>query len=182
MTLELAYFYISSTGNSITVGQLSPYTSYLCSVAAQTVVGQGPYTSPITVTTDEDGKNKPVVLNSIQCYQSCSNFIPTAPVGSPVSLAVISMLSTSITLSWSPPPEGQLNGVLRHYVLSVQELDSGRNVTLTSISSMIVLNDLHPFYTYAIAVCPVTVDIGPCAQLDSIQLPQDGKVMPHNYN
>ena len=47
---------LSSTGNSITVGQLSPYTSYLCSVAAQTIVGQGPYTSPITVTTDEDGK------------------------------------------------------------------------------------------------------------------------------
>ena len=48
---------LSSTGNSIIVGQLSPYTSYLCSVAAQTIVGQGPYTSPITVTTGEDGKN-----------------------------------------------------------------------------------------------------------------------------
>lgn len=48
---------LSSTRESITVSQLSPYTSYLCSVAAQTIVGQGPYTSPITVTTDEDGKN-----------------------------------------------------------------------------------------------------------------------------
>ena len=49
---------LSSIGNSITVIQLSPYTSYLCSVAAQTIVGLGPYTSPITVTTGEDGKNK----------------------------------------------------------------------------------------------------------------------------
>ena len=48
---------LSSTENSITVAQLSPYTTYLCSVAAQTVVGLGPYTSPITVTTDEDGNN-----------------------------------------------------------------------------------------------------------------------------
>lgn len=49
---------LSSTGNSIAVGELSPYTSYLCSVAAQTMVGLGPYTTPITVTTNEDGKSK----------------------------------------------------------------------------------------------------------------------------
>jgi receptor-type tyrosine-protein phosphatase Q len=49
--------HLSSTENSITVGQLSPYTSYQCSVAAQTIVGRGPYTSLITVTTNEDGKN-----------------------------------------------------------------------------------------------------------------------------
>ena len=81
-----------------------------------------------------------------------------------------------MTLSWSPPPEEQLNGVLRHYVLVVQELDSGRNVTLTSTDSMIVLSDLHPFYNYAISVCPVTVNTGPCANFETIQLPQDGKL------
>ena len=53
---------LSSTGNSITVGELSPYTSYLCSVAAQTSAGQGPYTSPIIVTTDEDGKNEVLIV------------------------------------------------------------------------------------------------------------------------
>ena len=58
---------LSSIGNSITVGELSPYTSYLCSVAAQTVVGPGPYTSPITVTTSEDGKSK-VLINSAANY------------------------------------------------------------------------------------------------------------------
>ena len=49
---------LSSTGEFITVTQLSPYTSYLCSVAAQTSVGLGPYTLTIIITTDEDGKNK----------------------------------------------------------------------------------------------------------------------------
>ena len=166
---------LSSTGNSITVGELRPYTSYLCSVAAQTIAGQGPYTSPITVTTDEDGKNAALTINSKTLHLNLN--IATAPVGSPVSLEVVTTLSTSVTLSWSPPPEVQLNGVLRHYVLTVQELDSGRNVTLTSISSTIVLSDLHPFYTYAIAVCPVTIDIGPCANFDSIQLPQDCKLV-----
>ena len=103
-------------------------------------------------------------------------FFFTAPLGSPVSLEILSTLSTSVMLSWRPPPEGQLNGVLRHYVLNVRELDSGRNFTLMSIDSMIVLRDLHPFYSYTIAVCPVTVDIGPCAYFEPIQLPQDGKL------
>ena len=64
-------------------------------------------------------------------------------------------------------------------MLIIRELDSGRNITLMSFNSMIVLNDLHPFYTYAIAVCPVTIDIGPCANFDSILLPQDGKLLCH---
>ena len=104
-----------------------------------------------------------------------------APVGSPVSLEIVSTSSTSVTLSWSPPPEVQLNGVLRHYILIVQEVDSGGNVTLTSTDSLIVLSDLHPFYSYAIAVCPVTVDTGPCANFEPIQLPQDGRLRLINY-
>ena len=164
---------LSSTRNSITVTQLSPYTSYLCSVAAQTIVGQGPYTSPITVTTGEDGENK---FTSSTIINHTSMLFLIAPIGSPVSLEVVSSSSTSVMLSWSPPPEVQLNGVLRHYVLIVQELDSGRNVTLTSTDSLIILSDLHPFYSYVIAVCPVTVDTGPCANFEPIQLPQDGKL------
>ena len=106
-------------------------------------------------------------------YASLPFFV--APIGSPVSLEVVSTSSSSVTLSWSPPPDVQLNGVLRHYILIVQELDSGRNVTLTSTDSVIVLSDLHPYYSYAIAVCPVTIDTGPCANFEPVQLPQDGK-------
>lgn len=58
----------------------------------------------------------------------------------------------------------------------IEELDSGRNLTLMSIRPQIVLGDLHPFFTYIFSVCAVTVDIGPCAYFESVQLPQDGKV------
>ena len=60
-------------------------------------------------------------------------------------------------------------------MIVVAELDSGRNFSLTSIHPQIVLGDLHPFYTYNISVCPVTVDVGPCAYFESVKLPQDGK-------
>ena len=85
-----------------------------------------------------------------------------------------STTSTSITLSWSPPPEDQLNGVLRHYVVIIEETDTSRNTTLTSISPQVVLSDLHPFYTYNFAVCAVTTGVGPCVYYEPVQLPQDG--------
>lgn len=47
---------LSTTESSITIVQLSAFTTYLCSVAARTVVGLGPYTMQLTVSTDEDGK------------------------------------------------------------------------------------------------------------------------------
>lgn len=95
-------------------------------------------------------------------------------MGVPVSLEVVSSTSTSLTLSWSPPPGDQLNGLLRHYLVIIEEVDSQMNTTLTSISPQLTLSDLHPFYTYRIAVCPVTVDTGPCAYFDPVQLPQAG--------
>ena len=100
----------------------------------------------------------------------------TAPTGAPISLLIESTTSTSVTLSWSSPPQHQLNGVLRNYVVIIQELDTGRNSSLTSIHSQIVIGDLHPFYTYNFSVCAVTTDIGPCTYFEQVQLPQDGKL------
>ena len=85
-----------------------------------------------------------------------------------------SITSTSVTLSWDPPPQHQLNGVLRNYVVIILELSTGRNSSLTSINPQIVLGDLHPFYMYNFSVCAVTSDIGPCEYFEPVQLPQDG--------
>ena len=85
-----------------------------------------------------------------------------------------STTSMSATLSWTSPPQHQLNGVLRNYVVIIQELSTGRNSSLTSIHPQIVLGDLHPFYMYNFSVCAVTIDIGPCEYFEPVQLPQDG--------
>ncbi len=43
--------------NDITVGQLQPFTTYSCTVAAQTEAGIGPYSAlPVPVTTAEARK------------------------------------------------------------------------------------------------------------------------------
>lgn len=100
---------------------------------------------------------------------------PIVPVGAPVSLMIDSTTSTSIALSWSPPPQHQLNGVLRHYVVIIREIETGRNVSLTSIHPQTVIGELHPFYTYHSAVCAVTIDTGPCGSFEPVRLSQDGK-------
>ena len=46
----------STIETSLTVQSLTPYNSYQFFVAASTSVGRGPFTSPISVTTPEDGK------------------------------------------------------------------------------------------------------------------------------
>ena len=44
------------TSASLTVTSLHPYYVYTISVAAETVVGIGPYSDGVNVTTDEDGR------------------------------------------------------------------------------------------------------------------------------
>ena len=45
----------SSSSENITIGSLHPFTTYSFTVAAQTSVGTGPYTTNSTVMTPEDG-------------------------------------------------------------------------------------------------------------------------------
>ena len=47
--------YYNSSVPSATVTSLKPYTTYECSIAAETSAGRGPFSSPITVQTDEAG-------------------------------------------------------------------------------------------------------------------------------
>lgn len=48
-------FTVFSVANSTVVGSLTPFTTYIYSVAAVTNAGTGPFSSPNTVTTGETG-------------------------------------------------------------------------------------------------------------------------------
>ena len=49
-------FQLFSNSTSITVDTLQPFTTYLCIIAARTVIGTGPFSTVITLETPEDGK------------------------------------------------------------------------------------------------------------------------------
>ena len=44
-----------STSTNITIGSLTPFTTYICIIAARTNIGIGPFSTVVTVQTMEDG-------------------------------------------------------------------------------------------------------------------------------
>lgn len=50
-------FQASSTTTYLVIQSLEPFTIYLCAIAAVTNAGMGPFTTPLTVQTNETGKS-----------------------------------------------------------------------------------------------------------------------------
>lgn len=66
------------------------------------------------------------------------------------------------------------NGILRHYLVSVLELETGETDVYTAGATQLNISGLHPYYTYTCMVAAVTIRIGPFSQSVSIITPQDG--------
>ena len=85
------------------------------------------------------------------------------------------MNSTTITLSWDPPPFNQINGYIRHYVVAVTEQKNASEFQEQSNYTQVTLQSLHPYYTYTCRVAAVTTGPGPYTGNLTIQLLEDGK-------
>ena len=102
-------------------------------------------------------------------------FLPSVPSAPPRNLSVISVNSTTMTLSWDPPPFDQINGYIRHYVVTVTELETILEFQEEPTNTQVTLQSLHPYYTYTCRVAAVTTGPGPYTGNVTIQLPEDGK-------
>ena len=102
-------------------------------------------------------------------------FLPSVPSAPPRNLSVISVNSTTMMLSWDPPPFDQINGYIRHYVITVTELETILEFQEEPTNTQVTLQSLHPYYTYTCRVAAVTTGPGPYTGNVTIQLPEDGK-------
>lgn len=102
-------------------------------------------------------------------------FCSTAPSTAPSPLVLHDYTSQSINLVWESPPEEDINGILRQFVIRVVEHETGRIFTNTSSYEQITLLDLHPYYTYSVSVAAETIDTGPFSNNITIQLAEEGK-------
>ena len=84
------------------------------------------------------------------------------------------MLSESLSLSWNPPVFEDINGIIRRYMISVTEVETGRVFTQHSNTTQATLINLHPFYTYACAIAAETVGLGPYTINLVVQLAEEG--------
>ena len=102
-------------------------------------------------------------------------FHPLAPIAAPQQLSV-TRTSTSITLSWNPPPFEDSNGLIQYYTIQVTELDTNTTLPpIKSYSTEYTVNNLHPYYVYQCTVAAYTTDNGPYTPSITVQLSQEGK-------
>ena len=85
----------------------------------------------------------------------------TAPSSPPETFMAGTLDPTSISLSWSPPPLENQNGIIRHYEVTLVALETGEIHIRTSVAHSITITSLRPYTTYNCTVAAETVAIGP---------------------
>ena len=108
------------------------------------------------------------IICTVYCISLAPSSAPSAPV-------VHSYTSRSIALTWEPPQEEDLNGVLHQFVIHLLEYETGRTWNETSKDVEYMLEDLHPYYTYSVAIAAETISVGPFSSNTTIQLAEDGR-------
>ena len=93
----------------------------------------------------------------------------------------VAVNSRTILLSWEPPPADQHNGVLRHYIIRVIEMETGQVRRYNSTTTSLQVPLLHPYYTYEWNVSAYTVGEGPHTNLSSVRTPQDSEFCLHTH-
>lgn len=153
-TIGNSSFQIRSNVTTYALTSLRPFITYTCAVAAHTSIGQGPFSTSITITTPED-----------------------APEAPPVTIAQSNVMSRSAVLTWVAPRSDRQNGVIRHYVVEAYEYITGNTLIYQTPSDQtsIVVSNLHPFYTYTVRIQAVTVSAGPLSSPITVNTMEDSK-------
>ena len=108
-------------------------------------------------------------------FPTMSVIPPTEPSDTPQAVRLTAVTSTSVDLSWSPPPTEHHNGIIRHYTVRVVVQDTGEIFTHPTVGLSIIVGSLHPYYTYNFSISAVTVAPGPYSVQVTVQTLPDSK-------
>ena len=141
----------------ISISSLHPYYLYDFKVTAYTI-DRGPYSDIVTVLTDE-----------------------ATPIAPPQEITADEVTSSYLTLTWTPPPFEETNGIIRYYMIRVSEVDTGTSFFVTANETEVTIPSLHPYYTYECNVAAFTVGLGPYSGPITTQLLEEGEVLSENH-
>ena len=98
------------------------------------------------------------------------------PTGAPEGLTVIALNSSTVQVSWEPPPLYTQNGPIGGYILSVTGISSDENFEIFSHQgpNVLIISYLHPFYTYTYTIAAIGTGVGPFSPALSLQMPEEG--------
>ena len=91
-------------------------------------------------------------------------------------MRVVAISSSSIRLTWEPPRPEDQNGIIVAYNITITEAETGRVTYFQKegTESLLIVNFLHPYYTYQCSISAETIGPGPPA-FASVTTPQAGK-------
>ena len=164
----------TSDTTNITVENLHPFYSYNCRVAAETIE-VGPYSSPIRVQLNEDGRQFSYIDVELPMnvrFTLVCTIVPSAP---PIVNSYYAIDPTTLYLSWTAPPLDKQNGIIRSYSILLTELETESTFIYTSTNINHTITLLHPYYQYQIEVSAITIGAGPTSTPVVLQMPEDGK-------
>ena len=67
------------------------------------------------------------------------------------------------------------NGIIREYVINITEVNTGSIVQKVSTTNSLLLENLHPYYTYSVMVAAYTIESGPYSTAFLFTTAEDGK-------
>ena len=104
--------------------------------------------------------------------------VPTSP---PHTFVNESILPTSVTFSWDPPPPEDRNGLIVKYVIRAVVIDTGElfEVLIESNGTTVVYGQLQPdsAYNFSVAAMTDAVGTGPFTDNITVITPPDGKIL-----
>ncbi|KAG7198654.1 hypothetical protein KM043_006011 [Ampulex compressa] len=127
----------SMPGRQYQLTNLKKYTRYSVVVQAYNILGAGPMTPEVVATTLED-----------------------APSSPPQDVRCTALTSQSLQVSWDPPPDSSLNGILKGYKVMWENMDTVTESTKTEMKTTnaltLVIHDLQKYTNYSVQVLATT--------------------------
>ena len=83
--------------------------------------------------------------------------------------------ASSIKLSWTLPLQpNNITDYIKYYIIEIKDLKSGQIITNRSTEQLVVIESLHPYYTYLCRVAIFTSYLNPYSDYISIETLQAG--------
>ena len=112
-----------------------------------------------------------------EVYAFTDSFTSTAPSGPPTNFQVRADTTRSLVLSWDPPLPQHQNGIVRRYIVTINNGTQLTNYSTTD-NSYRVTAQIKPFRSYNCSVAAETIGIGPATEVVAVQTPEDSKCFP----
>ena len=98
----------------------------------------------------------------------------TVPASVPMNIESSTVTSTMVEISWDPLPSEDENGIVRHYLINVTEIQTGKTFQTTSSDESTMLSNLHPAYEYTFRIAAYTIGSGSYSTVFTITTLEDG--------